>query len=168
VVIGGDPMVLVGDGPGDAGLFVESLFCNPVRTADAALVASCHVPGGNYFNQLWLVPFDGSAPQQITQVVDEGSGVDFGAGDLWTTTDGRQFVQRYGDCGAAWVEELQADGTTIESAGAGVIPGVDGTRLITAATAPATATTRRSPYDPATGVTTTYHAPPDCGDHPCG
>ena len=171
MVIGGAPMTLVG-GLGQAmpELPVGTQFCAPVRQVDDSLLVSCHEPGGNFFSQLWMVPFDGSEPVQITRLVDGGSGVDFGAGDLWTTTNGRQFVQRYGDCGAAWIEELTADGTTIESDATGVILGVDGTRLITAANGAcdgywATIAT----YDTATGVTTTFLAPPDATeDHPYG
>ena len=171
VAIGGAPMTFVGGlGQVMPELSVGSSFCSPVRAAGAALVASCHESDGTYFNQLWRVPLDGTAPEQITQLVDQGSGADFGAGDLWTTTDGRQFVQRYGDCGAAWVEELQADGSTIESDAAGVILGVDGTRLITAANGACDGYWATiAAYDTATGDTTTLLAPPDAGDgHPYG
>lgn len=174
VVIGGAPMTLVG-GSGQAmpELPVEGRSCAAIRqVTDAAVLASCMEPSEEfvYFYQLWLVPLDGSAPQQVTKVANNGSGADFGAGDLWTTTNGRQFVQRYGDCGAAWVEELQADGSSSASDAAGVILGVDGTRLITASSGSCDGTYATIvAYDTATGTSTTYLAPPDAtDDHPYG
>jgi hypothetical protein len=172
VVIGGAPMTLVG-GSGQAmpDLPVEGRSCAVIRQVDDAdVLVSCLEPGEAYFYQLWLVPLDGSAPQQVTKVANNGSGADFGAGDLWTTTNGRQFVQRYGDCGAAWVEELQADGSSVASDAAGVILGVDGTRLITATTGSCDGTYATIvAYDTATGTTTTLLVPPaTTDDHPYG
>jgi hypothetical protein len=68
------------------------------------------------------------------------------------------------------VEELLADGTTIQSDAAGVILGVDGTRLLTAANGACDGYWATiASYDTATGVTTTFLAPPDVvDDHPYG
>ena len=132
VVLSGSPMTVVGPGGAEKATLANDRQCTPVRQAGpAAIIAACS-DISEYATQLWLVPLDGSAATQITHVTIDPSGIDFGAWNLWATADGRQWVQRTGDCGAVWVEELQADGTTTDALAQGWVLGVDGTRLITA------------------------------------
>lgn len=162
LVIGGQPMAIIsgsGQAKGAAGNTERS--CRPLRSAAPAVVLAACGDTEVFITQLWLVPLDGSAPLQATKVAIDPSGVDFGVGDLWTTTDGRQWVQRYGDCGAAWVEELQADGTAVDTDAHGVILGVDGTRLITASNGMCEGgSTTIEAYDSATGANTVLLEPP--------
>ncbi|MDO8391999.1 MAG: hypothetical protein Q7V57_16095 [Actinomycetota bacterium] len=161
LVVGGQPMTIIsamGEAKGSAGNTDRS--CRPVRRAAPAVVLAACGESEVWITQLWLVPLDGSAPLQATKVEIEPSGVDFGVGDLWTTTDGRQWVQRYGDCGAAWVEELQADGTAVDADAHGVILGVAGTRLITASNGMCEGgSTTIEAYDSATGANTVLLEP---------
>lgn len=132
VVLSGTPMTVVGPSGDEQAALANDRQCTPVRQAGAAAIIAACSDISEYATQLWSVPLDGTAATQITKVTIDPSGIDFGAWNLWATADGRQWVQRTGDCGAVWVEELQANGTTVDAAAQGWILGVDGTQLITA------------------------------------
>lgn len=99
------------DGPGIA--------CEPVRWWDASTVLTrCLAPEvlsyqpDGYYRRLWLVPVDGSAATALTALpTDPLDIVDFGYSEAWSTS-GRVFAQWTGDCGAAGIVEVAADGST--------------------------------------------------------
>ena len=160
IVVGGTPMMVIGPGGEQRGALGNDRSCQPVRQAGSgAIIASCG-DVTEYITQLWLVPLDGSSPRQITFADVDPSGIDFGVWDVWTTADGRQWVQRGGDCGAVWVEELQADGTTTDAEATGLIIGVSGTQLLTATNGMCEGgMTTISAYDSATGTSTDLLVP---------
>ncbi|MCL1598789.1 MAG: hypothetical protein M3094_06375 [Actinomycetia bacterium] len=104
------------------GTFVRGLWtpmgrtCAPVRwwTADSFL-ASCLGDGSafghDFYSQLWILETDGTAGDMLT-AFPPGSVpfVDFGFIDAWRLPS-QTILQWSGDCGAANVQELAADGS---------------------------------------------------------
>ena len=105
------------------GTYVRDLWtpmgrtCTPVRwwTTDSFL-ASCLGDGSafghDFYSQLWILETDGTAGDVLT-AIPPGSipVVDFGFVDAWRLPS-QTIVQWSGDCGAANVRELAADGST--------------------------------------------------------
>ena len=85
------------------------------------------------YQDLWLVELDGSSPTLITEFASSPDVVEFGFADAWQV-DGTVIVQRWGDCGARWVERLWPDqsvtSVSIDSIGAPWIHATDGDRLV--------------------------------------
>lgn len=162
VALGGTPITILGPAGAELASLGNDRSCSLVRQVNPGTVLAACADTTEYVTQLWLVPLDGTAPQQITHVVVDPSGIDFGAWNLWSTVDGKQWVQRTGDCGAVWVEELQPDGTTVDAPVSGWILGTDGTRVISAVNANCDGGQAViSSYDSSTGETTTLLAPPE-------
>lgn len=104
------------------GTFVRDLWtpmgrtCTPVRwwTADSFL-ASClgdgPAFGHDFYSQLWILETDGTAGDILTALPPGPIPVvDFGFIDAWRLPS-QTIVQWSGDCGAANVQELAADGS---------------------------------------------------------
>lgn len=113
------------DGTLIADLWVpQDTRCDPVRWWDAdTYLATCYGQGpasapadeyGNpaiHYGRLWLLETDGSAGAVLTEFPPDPPIVgDFGYHDAWPTSTGT-FLQWSGDCGAAQVATLNADGT---------------------------------------------------------
>jgi TolB protein len=113
------------DGTLIADLWVpQDTWCDPVRWWDAdAYLATCYGQGpasapadeygspATHYGRLWLLETDGSAGLPLTEFPpDPPIVVDFGYHDAWPTSTGT-FLQWSGDCGAAQVATLNADGT---------------------------------------------------------
>lgn len=98
--------------------------CRPIRWWDAdTLLTRCHQTnpdtamvdeyGGPhlYYGWMWLIPTDGSAGTALTSIPTEPTTVvDFGFQDAWPAGN-ETLLQWNGDCGAAGVKTLNADGT---------------------------------------------------------
>jgi hypothetical protein len=93
--------------------------CRPVRWWDPNTVLARCVPPevlaylpDAYYNQLWLVPSDGSSATQLTAVPAEPVIiVDFGLADAWRLGS-KTYAQWMGDCSAADIRLVKADGST--------------------------------------------------------
>jgi hypothetical protein len=121
--------VVVADGEGlqllsNLGDWVRDLAspgeaCRPVRWWDATtFLARCLPPEvlaylpNSYYGRLWLVPIDGGAATALTALPADPVFVgDFGFFDA-RQASGRLFANWGGDCGAASVNLVDADGTT--------------------------------------------------------
>jgi TolB protein len=96
--------------------------CAPVRWWDGeTLLAICHGEISplihEWYHQLWLIPMDGSAGSALTALpTEEVMVVDFGFFDAWPT-ESSTVVQWLGDCSAAAVYNLLANGTTVDLTG---------------------------------------------------
>lgn len=98
--------------------------CYPVRWWDAdTYLAACYgqAPGAaplddygnlhNHYGRLWLLNTDGSAGTPLTAFPTDPPYVgDYGYSDAWPA-GAETLIQWSGDCGAADIEVLQADGT---------------------------------------------------------
>ncbi len=115
VVVGGPgtfSLVSV-DGTPIVDLDAPTQRCLPSRWWDAVTVlARCAIDGDDtYYHRLWLVPVDGSPATPLTAPpAGLPNVVDFGHVDAIPVEDG-VLLQWAGDCGAAAIEWLQADGT---------------------------------------------------------
>jgi hypothetical protein len=125
IALAGRPMLLtLADAAGQ--------WCRPVRVSDGSLLGTCTTDGDQRWrHQLWSFPLDGAPATQLTHI-DSSEVADFGAFDLWRLPGGRVYVQRFGDCGADWVEALEPDGTLtkVDTIGGTIIGQFDG-RLVT-------------------------------------
>jgi TolB protein len=102
----------------------EETRCQPVRWWDTdTLLAACYGRSANsapiddtgnvhnHYGRIWLLETDGSTGAALTEYPEAPPiVVDFGYHDAWPT-DTAVFMQWSGDCGAASVAILQADGT---------------------------------------------------------
>ncbi len=121
--------VVVGDGTGlrlvsnqgdPIGDFdAPGVGCQPVRWwDDSTFLARCLPPEvlayepPSHYGRLWLVPADGGAATPLTALPPDPVFVgDYGFFDAWQVGD--QVLANWGgDCGAAFVGAVQADGTT--------------------------------------------------------
>lgn len=105
-------------------------ICTPVRWWTATrLLASCRGLGPafphDYYHQLWLLEIDGTAGTPLDSIpAAEIPVVDFGHVDAWATTAGVRLQWR-GDCGAAAVRSLAADGSAVAMAASFVAQGYE-------------------------------------------
>ncbi len=162
IAVGGQPITIIDAGGTQLAAAGNSeRKCRPVRLMSTTTILAACGTTEEFITQLWSLPLDGGAAQQVSKVNIDPNGVDFGTSDLWATTDGRQWLQRFGDCGAIWVEELLADGSSTRTDVHGLILGVDGTRLITASNGMCEGgSTTIAAYDSVSGATTDYLRPP--------
>ncbi len=99
----------------------QGRICTPVRWWTATqLLASCRGLGPafphDFYHQLWLLTVDGTAGT-LLEVIPAGPipVVDFGHSDAWATPAGVR-IQWWGDCGAAAIRRLAADGSAVPMA----------------------------------------------------
>lgn len=100
--------------------------CEPVRWWDGhTILTRCRGQGPafphDYYNQLFLIPDDGTGGTEYTAMVGPIDVVDFGYIDAWPAGS-KTLLQWSGDCGAGAVFVRQADGTGVQLS----VPGVTG------------------------------------------
>jgi hypothetical protein len=110
--------------------------CRPIRWWDQDTVLARCVPPevlaylpDAYYNRLWLVPSDGSDATPLTAVPAEPVPiVDFGFADAWRQ-GGKVYAQWMGDCSAADIRLVEADGSTLAVTGQQLV-GLQGGNLV--------------------------------------